>query len=472
MQLMTKKRINTLFRFSLIGLLLVFLSVFTIDIAFASPQQQEGPVYIVQQGDTLSSIALRFGISAEELQNANNIADPNALDIGQHLVIPGLEGITGLLTSEVLPYGTSLTGLTRQYQLNRSNLITLNRITSPSETIAGIKFIIAINENEDPLSPVMMITAGETSLEASIRAVTSPWSLVADNQLAATWDMLPGETLYGRTEDDVTIANLPDLNEIDIDPLPIIQGETVLIGLTSNSEVEFIGSFNGEPLHFFSDDGEHYYGFLGIHALADPGPFPLKITATYPDGTEQSFEQLTLLSPGDYGNEWVFVPDDYLDEAAITEEDNYLQPILRQVTPDRDWEGRFQYPIDEPCINSLFGQRRNYNDGELFFYHTGLDFAVCAPNLNVYAPAAGRVVLAEELTIKGNAILIDHGWGIFSAYAHLSEITVQVGDLVETGDLLGLIGNTGRSAGPHLHFEIIISGNPVNPQTWLDQEFP
>ena len=135
-------------------------------------------------------------------------------------------------------------------------------------------------------------------------------------------------------------------------------------------------------------------------------------------------------------------------------------------------EGRFQYPVDEPCLNSSFGQRRDYNNGGLFFYHTGIDFGVCAPNLNIYASAAGKVIFADELTIRGNAILIDHGWGVVSGYWHLSEFNVSEGAVVQAGDLIGQIGNTGRSAGPHLHFEIDIFGTPVNPLTWLEQAFP
>ena len=160
-----------------------------------------------------------------------------------------------------------------------------------------------------------------------------------------------------------------------------------------------------------------------------------------------------------------------MDDDVIAQEDAYVTPILN-ITPDRLWEGQFQYPIDEPCVNSLFGLRRTYNDGLLNFYHSGMDFALCAPNLNIYAPATGKVIMAEELIVRGNAILIDHGWGIVSGYWHLSEFNVSVGDTVQPGDLLGLIGNTGRSAGPHLHFEIIINGIPVNPQTWLDLTFP
>jgi len=426
----------------------------------------------VQQGDTLSSIALRFGISADELQSANNIADPNSLDIGQRLVIPGLEGISGVLTSETLPYGTSIQRLIRQFELNQADLIVLNRITSPSEVIAGAKFIIPINEDKPPLTPLTILTSGSTMIETAIQVNTSPWALISENQMKSTWDILPGETLFGTNDTKTGFSLLPGISAIAINNLPIIQGETLQVAVAVNIPLELSGHFNGMTLRFFSEDGKNFYSFHGIHALADSGPYPLEITTTYPDGASQSFEQLVLLSDGGYGNEWVNVPEEYLDETVITEEDAYLKPILSQVTSERYWEGPFKYPVDEPCVNSLFGQRRDYNNGGLFFYHTGMDFAVCAQNLNIYAPAAGKVVLAEELTIKGKAVLIDHGWGVFSGYWHLSEFNVTEGDLVQPGDLLGLIGSTGRSAGPHLHFEIDITGTPVNPDTWLNQEFP
>lgn len=438
----------------------------------AAPRLQEEPIYIVQSGDSLGSIALRFGITADDIQSANGIADPNTLDIGQQLVIPGLKGISGVLTSEVLPFGISLVGLTRQYGLIQHDLVYLNRITSPSETIAGIKFIIPITEGKDPFAPIATLNQGETVLEAAIRLGTSPWTLVENNQLDATWDLLPGETLFGNIDTSTSPAILPGVAEISLNNLPIIQGETLQVTLSATTPVEFSGSFNNEPLHFFSDDGEKYYSFHGIHALAEPGTYPLEITATYSDGTSYSFEQLVLLSAGGYGFQSVTVGEDYLDQSVIDEEDSYLQPVLKQNTPTRHWEGRFQYPVDEPCINYDFGLRRDYNNGGLFFYHTGTDFRVCAQNLNIFAPAAGEVVLAEELTIRGKAILIDHGWGVFSGYWHLSEYNVEVGDFVQPGDLLGLIGDSGRSAGPHLHFEIDITGTPVNPHTWLTQAFP
>ena len=68
--------------------------------------------------------------------------------------------------------------------------------------------------------------------------------------------------------------------------------------------------------------------------------------------------------------------------------------------------------------------------------------------------------------------MIDHGVGVFSAYMHQSEILVKVGERVEQGQLIGKVGNTGRVEGPHLHFEVLVGGVPVNPLDWLIQEYP
>jgi len=467
-------KISVKFIFGLFIILLLFsFNVTPLKSAVhAMSNEQQDAIYIVQQGDTLSSIALRFGLSLDELLSANDISDPNSVNIGQRLIIPGLEGISGILTSKVLPFGSTLTGLTRQYELDQDDFVALNRITSPSETIAGVTLIIPINEDEGALAPLTILQKESTLLEAAIQANTSTWTLIKENQLSANWDVLPDEILYGKADDANSFTIFQDIDEISIIDLPIIQGETLQVAIAADTNAEFSGKFNNVELHFFTDDEIVYYSYHGIHAMTEPGPYSLEITATLSDGTIQSFEQLVMLSAGAYGDEWVNVPEEYLDETAILEEDAYLQPILSKVTAEKHWEGPFIYPVDEPLVNSSFGQRRNYNNGGLYFYHTGMDFAVNAPNLNVYAPAAGEVVLAEALTIKGNAVLIDHGWGVISGYWHLSEIYVTVGDIVKPGDIIGQIGNTGRSAGPHLHFEIDITGTPVNPQTWLNQEFP
>ena len=438
----------------------------------ALPLAQEGPVYVVQSGDTLSSIALQFGVGANELQSINKMSDPNALDVGQRLTIPGLEGIDGLLTSQTISFGDSLTTLTRAYQLDQADLMTLNRLSSPNEVIAGAKFIIPINETEGSLTPAVGMPQDLTILETAIYLGTSPWLIQRDNQLSGSWDTITGEVLFTPSDTEVETGKLAKIDQINVYPLPLVQGETTEISVSTNAKKKINGRLEEEELQFFTEDRLTYTSYYGAHALAEVGLFPLQITTSDANGNTITYDQLVRITSGGYGNEVVTVGDEYLDRDSIAQEDAYLAGIFESTSSEKHWDGLFQYPVDQYCINSTFGQRRNYNDGAYYFYHTGMDFGVCAPNLNIYASAAGKVVMAEPLTIRGNAILIDHGWGVFSGYWHLSEFNVEVGDFVESGDLIGLIGNTGRSAGPHLHFEIDIHGTPVNPQTWLTETFP
>ena len=113
-----------------IFLLFVILSSFTIQPALA---QANGPVYIVQPGDTLSFIASRFNVTINDLVAANPTLDPNVLSEGQQIVIPGLEGVTGVLETEIISFGDSLRSLSRRTQVEDEQLKKLNRLVSPTE---------------------------------------------------------------------------------------------------------------------------------------------------------------------------------------------------------------------------------------------------------------------------------------------------------------------------------------------------
>ena len=82
------------------------------------------------------------------------------------------------------------------------------------------------------------------------------------------------------------------------------------------------------------------------------------------------------------------------------------------------------------------------------------------------------VLFCSELLIHGLHTIIDHGWGVYSTYSHQSQAVVTVGQEVKRGEVIGLIGNSGRSAGPHLHWEIRVNGIYVDPNTWLKTDFP
>jgi murein DD-endopeptidase MepM/ murein hydrolase activator NlpD len=126
----------------------------------------------------------------------------------------------------------------------------------------------------------------------------------------------------------------------------------------------------------------------------------------------------------------------------------------------RLWENDFQLPM-KSTITSLYGNKRLFN-GQLKSYHNGIDFR--APiGTPVFAANAGDVRLAENLFYSGNAVIVDHGTGIFTIYAHLSRIDVSSGQKIQKGQQLGLTGATGRVNGPHLHWGVKVHDIAVNP---------
>jgi murein DD-endopeptidase MepM/ murein hydrolase activator NlpD len=116
-------------------------------------------------------------------------------------------------------------------------------------------------------------------------------------------------------------------------------------------------------------------------------------------------------------------------------------------------------------VNSGFGPRISPWNGERE-QHNGLDIAGL-PGTPVTSPAAGTVVVAGAGGDFGRHVLIDHGNGVRSRYGHLKKIEVKAGQHVEKGDRIGLVGSTGRSTGPHLHYEILVAGKAVDPRGFL-----
>jgi len=116
-------------------------------------------------------------------------------------------------------------------------------------------------------------------------------------------------------------------------------------------------------------------------------------------------------------------------------------------------------------VNSEFGNRKSPWTSEREF-HAGLDIGANR-GTPVQAPAAGTVVFAGTAPEYGTAVILDHGQEVKSLYGHLSQVSVKVGQKVERGALIAYTGNTGRSSGPHLHYEVIVKGRPVNPRAYL-----
>jgi murein DD-endopeptidase MepM/ murein hydrolase activator NlpD len=132
--------------------------------------------------------------------------------------------------------------------------------------------------------------------------------------------------------------------------------------------------------------------------------------------------------------------------------------------PDLTSELAFLAPVPHRA-NSAFGTRSVYN-GQPRSPHGGADFLSPA-GTPIVSPAAGKVVLAKDLYYTGGTVVVDHGLGIVSLFAHLSKISTAVGDVVARGDTVGLVGATGRVTGAHLHWTLRINGARVDPLSIL-----
>jgi murein DD-endopeptidase MepM/ murein hydrolase activator NlpD len=449
---------------------LIFLSV-----PVFAQDQPAGPTYTIQPGDTLGVIATKFGVSVDEIINANQIANPNILSAGQQIIIPGLDGVTGNLTAEDIPLGSNLASLSVKHQFPMEMLVKLNKVTSPSEVFAGSSLILPVSD-QSGLKSVQAIKPGSSLLETAMLLKQNPWQIALQNNLDQTWKGLPSQPIF-YSQNPVDPAqksnSLPFLSSLQFDELPIVQGHTVEIIAAGESGLQLTGKLAGRDLHFFPAQDGRYVAIQGVYALTDPGLTTFELSITRPDGSMYQFSQMVYVQSGFYPEDPpLSVPPETIDPAYTKPEDDAVKQVTAPVTPLQQWSGLFRDPVDEPvCTKSVFGVRRSYNGGQFLSFHGGLDYGVCA-NLNIYAPAAGTVVFTGPLTAMGNATFIDHGLGIYTGYGHQQEIKVKVGDHVEPGQLIGIIGATGRVTGPHLHWEVWANGIRVNPVQWLEKTYP
>lgn len=126
----------------------------------------------------------------------------------------------------------------------------------------------------------------------------------------------------------------------------------------------------------------------------------------------------------------------------------------------------FGKPMKNYHISSSYGTRIDPITGRKA-RHRGLDF-VGVDKEPIISPSDGKVILAGKYSEYGNAVVIDHGFGITTRYGHLSEIKVRKGQIVKTGEVIALQGNSGRSTGPHLHYEVRYKKSPLNPSKFLE----
>ena len=204
---------------------------------------------------------------------------------------------------------------------------------------------------------------------------------------------------------------------------------------------------------------------LGVDLEKAPGVYPLLVHTQTASEAATCTLRIPIMS-GRFATEKLQVGKEFVEPSPeqvkrANEERDRLRGIFDHVTPEKLWSGDFQVPLEGVTIGGNFGKRRVLN-GQPGSPHSGVDFPALT-GTPVHAPQSGRVVLAEELFFSGNTVVLDHGLGIYTLYAHLSEIDVKAGDDLQSGQVLGKVGATGRVTGPHLHWGLTIERARVNP---------
>lgn len=235
------------------------------------------------------------------------------------------------------------------------------------------------------------------------------------------------------------------------------------------------GEMLSRPVHLSTSPGRsgRWDALFGIDMGQDPGTYQVSIRLAAAQGSakREVTSSIRILAQT-FGEERFTVPDDskvHLSPeslARVKKENARIASLWPAETPERLWEGSFMMPV-EGRPGSPFGLRRWIN-GERRNSHSGMD--IKAPEGQpVKAANSGRVALVGDFFFTGRAVFLDHGQGVYTMYFHLSKIDVAEGQKVSKGEVLGLVGMTGRATGPHLHWGVRLGGARVDPASLVDR---
>ncbi len=263
--------------------------------------------------------------------------------------------------------------------------------------------------------------------------------------------------------------------EIAVHARAVAPGEPLRVEVRSPVPLEELhGTFRKRRIAFVRAEGaapaETWWGWTLV-GLDDPaGAALLDVGGRAVGGRHVVGTLAVTIEPREFPVERLQVARKYVEPPAgvtarLARERTALDAIYERATPPPERLGPFVPPVPGRPT-SIFGKRRIFN-GKPRSPHPGLDLRAAVGD-PVVAAGPGTVVWAAELYYSGNTVIVDHGLGLFTLYAHLSQIDVASGDRVEPGTPLGRAGATGRVTGPHLHFGAKIGREPFDPRALYD----
>jgi murein DD-endopeptidase MepM/ murein hydrolase activator NlpD len=452
-------------------------------------------IHVVQRGENLFRIAIRYGTTVDAITSANGLSDVTQIQVGQRLLIPGgsapipgdppganTDGAVsapGIPSKYIVQPGDSLFSLSQRYSMDIAAIARQNKILNPFEPLySGLSLSLQEGANGHPsvkTGHIYVVQPDDTIYRIAARYGVTLETLVDANQLGRIPTIYPGQRLVipGAQNGPILLDVPLPIDRLALLPAQPEQGRTMELQITTMVSTKLTAHFMGKTLFVASDIARTNHKILfGIDAFAKPGIYLLDITTTDAKGKQTTILRNIAVNDGGYPSEQIQLPPEQLDllDPKVTQPE--LDKVFRIVSKYSD-QSFINGPMGLPCaapITSQFGTRRSYNGGPYNQWHAGTDFAAL-PGSAIYAPAGGVVVMAETLHVRGNATIIDHGHGIYTGYWHQSEIKVKVGDIVSQGQVIGVVGSTGRATGPHLHWEMFVQGVQVDPLQWTREPF-
>ena len=266
----------------------------------------------------------------------------------------------------------------------------------------------------------------------------------------------------------VTLATFAaEAAQVEINPPAPKLGDTISVIVTpdnpSNGGNLQVTS-NGKTYPVFPIAPNQYRAFIPTTPLQKSGRKVIRVSG---DGTTRNLA--VWLKWRRFPTQRINLPPGKAGVKATQLELDRVKAFKALVTPQKFWNGPLVRP-NGSRVSTIYGVRRYYN-GKFAnnYYHRGVDYAG-GYGSPVIASAAGRVALvgkeSQGFKVHGNIVGIDHGQGVTTIYMHLNRINVKEGDMVKPGQLIGGIGSTGASTGPHLHWGLYVNGQAVDPVPW------
>lgn len=248
----------------------------------------------------------------------------------------------------------------------------------------------------------------------------------------------------------------------------VVYGENLLEDMPVSVSVAF--SYSPSVIR----RGTKMYSIIPFNYKREAGE--AAVTVTYGEGetVQLNYTVAAIEFPADYEEQEITVSDETAaatinNSAAYTEYNKLVAELAKISDEEVYWTGRFIQPCDG-TVTSDYAYTR-YLNGKAGSTHAGVDLA-CDEGTPVCASNSGRVIYSGELQMSGNTVIIEHGNGLQTKYLHMSARNVETGEMVVQGQQIGAVGMTGLATGPHLHFEVDVSGACISPWPLLDGTSP